>query len=54
LPSLDIIAPIIMSCALLWWVSRGMTWSMRLAIVAVTLVLIVVIVTIERTGLWPK
>jgi len=27
---------------------------MRLAIAAVTLVLIVVIVTIERTGLWPK
>jgi hypothetical protein len=54
LPSLDIIAPIIMSCALLWWVSRGMTWSMRLAIAAVTLVLIVVIVTIERTGFWPK
>jgi hypothetical protein len=54
LPSLDIIAPIIMSCALLWWVSRGMTWSMRLAIAAVTLVLIVVVVTIERTGFWPK
>ena len=54
MPSLDIIAPIIMSCALLWWVSRGMTWNMRLAIAAVTLVLIVVIVTIERTGFWPK
>ena len=54
MPSLDIIAPIIMSCALLWWVSRGMTWSRRLAIAAITLVLIVVIVTIERTGFWPK
>ena len=54
MPSLDIIAPIVMSCALLWWVSRGMTWSMRLVIAAVTLALIVVIVTIERTGFWPK
>jgi hypothetical protein len=51
-PSLDIIAPVIMCCALLWWVSRGMTWSTRLAIAAITLVLIVVVVTIERAGLW--
>jgi hypothetical protein len=54
LPSLDIIAPVIMSCALLWWVSRGMTWSMRLAIAAVTLTLVVLVVTIERAGFWPK
>jgi hypothetical protein len=54
LPSLDIIAPVIMSCALLWWVSRGMTWSMRLTIAAITLALIVVIVTIERSGFWAK
>jgi hypothetical protein len=52
LPSLDVIAPVIMCCALLWWVSRGMTWSMRLAVAAVTLALIVVIVTIERAGFW--
>ena len=52
--SLDIIAPVIMCCALLWWVSRGMTWSMRLTIAAITLALIVVVVTIERSGFWTK
>jgi hypothetical protein len=52
--SLDVIAPVIMCCALLWWVSRGMTWSMRLTIAAITLALIVVVVTIERSGFWTK
>lgn len=54
MPSLDIIAPVIMCCALLWWVSRGMTWGMRLTIAAITLALIVVIVTIERSGFWAR
>jgi hypothetical protein len=54
LPALDIIVPVVMSCALLWWVSRGMTWNMRLTIAAVTLAIIVVIVTIERTGFWSR
>ena len=30
-----------MSCALLWWVSRGMSWTARLVVAAITLVLIV-------------
>ena len=48
MPSLDIIAPVVMCCALLWWVSRGMTWSRRLTVAAITLVVIVCIV-IDRT-----
>ena len=48
---LDIIVPVIMSCALLWWVSRGMGWSTRLAVAAVTLVVILLIVLFERSGL---
>jgi hypothetical protein len=51
-PSLDIIAPVVMCCALLWWVSRGMTWNTRLMIAAVTLVIIVCIVLLERGGFW--
>ena len=49
---LDIIVPVIMGCALLWWVSRGMTWTTRLAVAAVTLVLVFCIVWFERSGLW--
>lgn len=49
--SLDIIVPVLMSCALLWWVSRGMAWSTRLVVVAVTLVVIIAVVAIERSGI---
>ena len=49
MPSLEIIVPVIMSCALLWWVSRGMTWSARLVVAAVTLVVIVGVLIAERT-----
>ena len=49
---LDIIVPVIMSCALLWWVNRGMSWTTRLAVTVVTLVLILCIVLFERSGFW--
>lgn len=49
--SLEIIVPVLMSCALLWWVSRGMAWSTRLVVIAVTLVLIIAIVAFERSGI---
>jgi hypothetical protein len=48
---LDIIVPVVMSCALLWWVSRGMSWTARLAVTAITLALIICIVWFERFGL---
>ena len=38
-----------MSCALLWWISRRMDWTTRLAVTAVTLVVIVCIVLFERS-----
>jgi hypothetical protein len=46
---LDIIVPVVMSCALLWWVSRGMSWTARLAVAVVTLILIVCILLLERS-----
>jgi hypothetical protein len=49
---LDIIVPVLMSCALLWWVSRGMTWTTRLAVAAVTLVVIIVVVLFEQSGVY--
>lgn len=47
---LDIIVPVVMSCALLWWVSRGMTWTTRLAVAVATLVVIILVVLFERSG----
>jgi hypothetical protein len=45
----DILIPVLMGCALLWWVSRGMSWSTRLAVAAVTLVIIVCVLLFERS-----
>ena len=47
---LDIIAPVVMCCALLWWVGRGLSWTARLAATAVTLAVIICIVLVERSG----
>ncbi len=41
-----------MSCALLWWVSRGMSWTTRLVVAVVTLVLIFCVVFFERAGIF--
>jgi hypothetical protein len=49
---LDIIVPVIMSCALLWWVSRGISWTKRLVAAAVTLLVIICILLFERSGIW--
>jgi hypothetical protein len=48
--SLEIIVPVIMSCALLWYVSHGMSWNRRLVVAAIALVIVVCIVTLERGG----
>jgi hypothetical protein len=47
---LDIIVPVIMGCALLWWVGRGMSWTTRLTVAAITLAVVVCIVLFERSG----
>ena len=47
---LEIIVPVIMGCAMLWWVSRGMSWTTRLVVTVVTLAVIVVVVLFERSG----
>ncbi len=49
---LDIIVPVVMSCALLCWVSRGMGWTARLVVTIITLALIICIVLFERSGLY--
>jgi hypothetical protein len=45
---LDIIVPVLMYCALLLWVGRGLSWAARLATAAVTLALIACVLLVER------
>jgi hypothetical protein len=45
---LNIIVPVVMGCALLWWVSRGMGWTQRLVVTAITLVVIICVLLFER------
>ncbi|MCO5129347.1 MAG: hypothetical protein M9932_02130 [Xanthobacteraceae bacterium] len=45
---LDIIVPVIMCCALLWWFGRSMSWTRLAAVTAVTLAVIVVVLWFER------
>jgi hypothetical protein len=47
---LNTIVPVVMCCALLWWVSRRMNWTARLVVTAVTLVVILGVVLFERSG----
>ena len=49
---LDIIVPVVMSCALLWWVSHGMSWTTRLVVTVITLAVIIGILLFERSGLY--
>jgi hypothetical protein len=46
--SLEIIVPVIISCALLWYVSHGMSWNRRLVVAAIALVIVLCIVILER------
>jgi hypothetical protein len=45
----DIVIPVLMGCALLWWIGRGMKWSTRLIVAAITLVVIMGILLLERS-----
>jgi hypothetical protein len=48
LSRLDLLVPVLMYCAMLWWVGRGLSWTAKLATAVVTLVLIIVVVLVER------
>ncbi|TYO67260.1 hypothetical protein FXV83_06485 [Bradyrhizobium hipponense] len=45
---LDLVVPVLMYCALLWWVGRGMSWPARLATAVVTLALVICVLLVER------
>jgi hypothetical protein len=46
---LDIVVPVIMSCALLWWFGRGISWTRRLVVAAVTLAIVIAVLLFERS-----
>jgi hypothetical protein len=39
-----------MCCAMLWWVGRHFNWTTRLLVTAITLVVIICVLLIERGG----
>ena len=48
--AVGLLLPVLMSCALLWWVGRGMNWTARLVVAVITLAVIVCIVLFERSA----
>jgi sugar phosphate permease len=48
---LGIIVPVIMSCALLWWIGRRLSWRRQLVVAGITLIVIAVIVLMQRSGI---
>ena len=45
---LELVVPILMSCALLWWIGRGMSWTARLTVAAVTLIIVAGVLLFEQ------
>jgi hypothetical protein len=39
-----------MSCALLWWIGRGMGWTTRLVVTVITLIVVIGVLLFERSG----
>jgi len=46
MPSLDILVPVLMCVALLWWFGRGMSLRAMMITTVVTLALIIVLLTV--------
>jgi hypothetical protein len=45
---LDILASVLMCCAILWWLGRRMSWARLLMVTAITLTLIILVLLFER------
>jgi hypothetical protein len=51
---MDMIIPLLIGMALIWLIGRGTPWNAKLVTLAVTLLIIVLIVALERGGYWPQ
>jgi hypothetical protein len=47
---LNILIPVVMGCAMLWWIGRRMSLTRRLIVTAITLAVIICILLFERLG----
>jgi len=48
--NLDIVVPVLMSVALLWWIGRALSLRAMLITTVVTLAFIVLIVAVQKPG----
>jgi hypothetical protein len=44
----ELFVPVLMGCALLWWIGRAMSWPARLAVATITLAAVAAILWFER------
>jgi hypothetical protein len=47
---LNLIIPVVIGCAMIWWIGRRMSWTRRLVVMAITLVVIICVLWFERSG----
>jgi len=47
---LNVIVPVVMGCALLWWIGRGISSTARLVVTVITLAVVIGVVWFERSG----
>ena len=48
--SLDIIVPVVMSVALLWWIGRALNLRAMMMATIITLIVIILVVAAQRSG----
>ena len=46
---LNILIPVVMGCAMLWWIGRRMSLTRRLVVAAITLAVIICVLLLERS-----
>ena len=51
---MEMLIPLLFGLALIWLIGRGMPWNAKLATLAATLAVVVLIVLLERSGYWPE
>jgi len=50
---MEMLVPLFIGLSLIWLIGRGSSWNAKLVTLAITLAVVVVIVWLERSGLWP-
>ena len=48
---LEILVPALLGCAMVWWMGQAMSWTVRFAVSAITVVFIIVVLRLGQVGL---